>query len=75
MVITIDAIYDGKVFLPVKPVTLKPNTYVRIAVLTETAPEEAETKSFLDTAQSLDLDGPPDWSARLDEYLYGETAN
>jgi hypothetical protein len=28
--------------------------------------------SFLDTALSLNLDGPPDWSARLHEYLYGD---
>ena len=40
---------------------------------------DAETKgipsrnsmSFLDTARSLNLEGPPDWSDRLEEYLYG----
>ena len=29
-------------------------------------------RSFLQTARALKLDGPPDWSARLEEYLYGE---
>lgn len=27
--------------------------------------------SFLLTAQTLNLEGPPDWSMRLREYLYG----
>jgi hypothetical protein len=29
-----------------------------------------EHGSFLETARSLNLDGPPDWSSRLEEYLY-----
>jgi hypothetical protein len=28
--------------------------------------------SFLDTALSLRLAGPPDWSDNLDDYLYGD---
>lgn len=28
--------------------------------------------SFLHTARNMNLDGPSDWSARLDDYLYGE---
>jgi len=27
--------------------------------------------SFLRTARSLNLEGPADWSARLEDYLYG----
>ena len=30
---------------------------------------EAE-ESFLDTAMSIHLDGPADWSENLDQYLY-----
>ena len=30
--------------------------------------------SALRTAASLNLDGPPDWSKRFHEYLYGENA-
>ena len=28
--------------------------------------------SFLDTALTLRLEGPPDWSENLDDYLYGD---
>ena len=28
--------------------------------------------SSLHVARNMNLDGPPDWSARLDDYLYGE---
>jgi hypothetical protein len=31
-------------------------------------------KSFLEVARSLQMDGPPDFSTRYHEYLYGETA-
>ncbi|MEZ4725695.1 MAG: hypothetical protein R3E79_01015 [Caldilineaceae bacterium] len=68
MVVTIDAIFDGKAFQPVQPVRLPPNTRVQIAI---TAEDEVVAPSFLDVAESLALDGPPDWSAQLDEYLYG----
>jgi predicted ATP-dependent serine protease len=36
--------------------------------LVETTAEPA--LSFLHTARSLNLDGPPDWSANLENYLY-----
>jgi hypothetical protein len=65
---TLDAVYDGKVLLPEEPLDLQPNTRVRITLETETAPH-ARAYSFLDTAQSLHLDGPPDWSERIEDYL------
>jgi hypothetical protein len=38
-------------------------------------PADPETsRSFLQTARSLKLDGPVDWSEKLDEYLYGDKA-
>lgn len=67
---TIEAVYDGEVFLPTKPVLLTPNTRVRITVETLLS-NEGESTSFLQTARSLNLQGPPDWSENLDEYLYG----
>jgi len=67
MVVTIDAVYDGRVFLPVQPIRLPANTRVQIAV---TADEQLPV-SFLDVAEALALEGPPDWSLQLDEYLYG----
>lgn len=49
------------------PLPLKPDTRVKISVMTE----EEKPQSFLEVAQSLNVDGPPDWSENLDEYLYG----
>lgn len=67
---TIEATFDGSVFRPAGPVSLSPNTPVRLIV--ETLPEEARpTTSFLRTARELHLQGPPDWASHLDEYLYG----
>jgi hypothetical protein len=67
---TIDALFDGKVFRPTEPVALTPNTRVRMTIETLPSPEST-AGSFLRTARTLNLDGPPDWSANLDEYLYG----
>ncbi len=66
---TIEATFDGKVFRPEKPVKLKLDTRVRITVETEPATEYKQI-SFLRTAKSLKLAGPPDWSDNIDEYLY-----
>jgi hypothetical protein len=68
MATTIEATFDGRVFRPTGPVSLPPNTAVRLIV--EPLPEPPA--SFLRTARSLDLDGPSDWASRLDDYLYGE---
>jgi hypothetical protein len=70
MVKTIDALFDGTVFHPTEPVALAPNTRVRMTIETM-PPAEGHTASFLRTARALNLDGPPDWSANIDEYLYG----
>ena len=67
MMITIDAVFDGRVFLPIQPIRLPPNTRVQISVTSDEQPPA----SFLDVAEALALDGPADWSLQLDEYLYG----
>lgn len=65
----IPAMYDGKSLLLDNPLKLKPNT--RVLVRIETVVETMNKKrSFLKTARSLNLDGPKDWSERLDDYLY-----
>ncbi|MHB8763534.1 MAG: hypothetical protein ACYDA8_04220 [Deferrisomatales bacterium] len=69
MVQMMNAIFDGKAFRPDGPVDLRPNTRVRIAVEMPDV-EPAPARSFLDTARSLELEGPPDWSERFEEYLY-----
>jgi len=65
---TIEAVFDGTAFHPTEPILLKPNTHVRITVETS-LPGMGESLSFLQTARLLNLEGPPDWSAKLEEYL------
>lgn len=68
---TIDAVFDGEVFRPSEPVGLKPNTRVKI-ILESDVDEKQQPKSFLQTARSLNLEGPADWARDIDAYLYGD---
>ena len=67
---TLEAIFDGKLRLA-EPIELEPSTWVRITLEVEEVPKK-KSVSFLKTAQSLNLDGPPDWSEKLDSYPYDE---
>ncbi|AFZ26060.1 Protein of unknown function DUF104 [Cylindrospermum stagnale PCC 7417] len=69
MVEKIAAVFDGNVFYPAEPIALPANTRVRISIEI-LPPDQQETISFLETARSLKLEGPPDWSANIDKYLY-----
>jgi len=71
MKVKINAIFDGKALLPEEDIDLEPNTRVSV-IIESNEQDEKKTLSFLKTARNLKLDGPPDWSTRLDEYLYGE---
>lgn len=66
---TIEAVFDGESFFPSAPILLKPNTRVKI-IIEPLLSEKDATASFLQTAKSLNLDGPADWSEDLDAYLY-----
>ncbi|MBS1810661.1 MAG: antitoxin family protein [Acidobacteria bacterium] len=66
----LEATFDGTVFRPTETVELQPNTRVQLVVTVKSVTEEQPT-SFLRTARALQLQGPPDWSERLDDYLYG----
>jgi hypothetical protein len=69
---TLYATFDGKVLRPEEPISLPPNTRVRLLLEpAESTPASGGSRSFLSVARSLELEGPSDWSARLDEYLYG----
>jgi len=70
MVRTIEAIFDGEVLRPETSLALEPNTRVRITIET-VEPSPGKARSFLDTARSLNVDGPPDWASNIDDYLYG----
>lgn len=63
---TLHAVYDGKALLPEEPLDLQPNTRVRITVEID-PPPRAEPYSFLDMAQELCLEGPPDWSEKIED--------
>jgi predicted DNA-binding antitoxin AbrB/MazE fold protein len=68
----LDAVFDGSILQPESPLDLAAGTRVRI-IVTGILPEETEKiKSFLKTAQSLKLEGEPNWSEKIDQYLYGE---
>lgn len=79
MTTTIDATFDGEVFRPSQPVALEPNTPVKLTIETAPPPASEENSSvkqgqpysFFDTLKSMRIDGPPDWSANIDKYLYG----
>lgn len=78
---TLEAVFDGTVFRPQKPVKLKPNTRVQITVDSGDSnvndepevsekPDYSKPGSFLQLAETLKISGPTDMSSRLDEYLY-----
>jgi hypothetical protein len=68
----IPATFDGTTFHPEKPVSIPPNTKVLLIVEpAELERRPAKPTSFIDTALSLRIDGPSDWSSRVDHYLYG----
>jgi predicted DNA-binding antitoxin AbrB/MazE fold protein len=68
---TVEAIFDGEVLRPTESMDIKPHTRVRITV-EDIVTEPQKKKSFLQVARELQLDGPSDFSTRLDEYLYGD---
>ena len=67
---TIEATFDGEVIRPDEPLELRPNTRLRITIESSTSPK-TRPQSFLQTARSLHLEGPTDWSERIEKYLYG----
>ena len=75
MIWTVIGTWDGSNFLLDEPLPLEPGTRAVISVkpLAEgsASADSAEPVSFIDVALSMDLDGPSDWSARVDHYLYG----
>ncbi len=66
----LEAVFDGEVLRPETSINLQPNTKVRLTI--EVVEQKTEKpKSFLATARSLKLQGAPDWSEKIDDYLYG----
>jgi hypothetical protein len=71
----LEAVFDGKVLQLQSPLNLAVGTRVRIVVENIVPDEPKQPKSFLQTAKSLKLQGDPDWSEKIDHYLYGETTS
>jgi hypothetical protein len=69
----LEAIFDGTAFQLAAPLNLAIGTRVRIIVESVLPNEQEQPKAFLQTAKSLQLQGEPDWSEKIDQYLYGET--
>jgi predicted DNA-binding antitoxin AbrB/MazE fold protein len=65
----VEAVFDGIVLRPTSPLSLKPNTQVRITIEI-VKKKRGKSKSFLDVARSAKLKGPRDFSENLDDYLY-----
>jgi len=66
-----DAVFDGLVLRPEDPIPLDPATRVRVTVEALRV-KTGEPYCSLRAMLAANLDGPPDWSERLHEYLYGD---
>ncbi len=71
----LEAIFDGNSFQLAEPLSLAIGTRVRIIVESIESIEQIQPKTFLQTARSLQLQGEPEWSEKIDQYLYGETVS
>jgi hypothetical protein len=69
MIQSLDALFDGVTLVPEVPLNIKSGTRVRIIVESLLPEIELSPKSFLKTAKSLNLEGNPDWSTNIDQYL------
>lgn len=83
--VTFDAHFDGQHLCPDQPISLPTNVQLRVTVTERRAPEECgegtspppplPTSNKGVFGQIFErtglVDGPPDWSAELDHYLYG----
>ena len=66
---TLEATFDGEVIRLDEPIDLEPNTPIMITIESRGKPIR-KRRSFLRIAKSLNLEEPPDWSARFENYLY-----
>jgi hypothetical protein len=69
----LEAVFDGIALQPEVPLSLAAGTRVRIIFESVLPNEVKPLKTFLKTAQSLQLEGKPDWSEKIYQCLYGET--
>jgi len=66
--------FDGETFRPEGPIDLKPNTRYRVVFYEVNEPEPSpDGKTAWDVLAEMarQYEGPADWSAEHDHYLYG----
>jgi len=68
----LEVVFDGTTLHPTEPLDWEIGTKVQITVEAPLPKAIVKSKSFLQTARSMHLKGPTDWSENLDQYLYGE---
>ena len=68
----VEATFDGEVFRPTSTVELPANTRVQLLIRFEI---EKAPVSFLEVAANLKLEGPSDWSVRINDYLTSDPSN
>jgi hypothetical protein len=74
--IQFSAHFDGRNICPDEPIRLPENVPLRITVDEGPAPAPSEANGSLDLFDRIEattgmLDGPVDWAAEHDHYLYG----
>jgi len=71
---TIDAIYEGGIFRPTRPVSLEEGTHVRVLLDEETQPPDPRRAAeLLAEIAALPMEGPGGFSGSdHDKALYGE---
>jgi hypothetical protein len=69
---TLTVVFDGEVFRPSVPVDLEPNKRYLITIISQSPPPK-EGESAWDVLDRMTgtVEGPGDWSAEHDHYLYG----
>jgi hypothetical protein len=68
---TLTALFDGEVFRPEGPIDLTPNVRYVVTVEQEAAATEGESAWDILARLAGTVEGPTDWAAEHDHYLYG----
>jgi hypothetical protein len=70
----LEAVFDGIALQLEVLLNLAAGTRIRVIVEHVLPNEVKPPKTLLETAESLNLQGDPDWSEKIDQYLHGEYA-
>lgn len=68
---TLTAVFDGEVLRPDRPTDLEPNTRYVITVRKASGRTEAGDAWDVLSDEAGSVEGPEDWAAEHDHYLYG----